>query len=691
MSKDQTNAAQVHGSGPFALFEEEGQLRCGKLLAEAPASVQIEQASGRRSKVKQNHMFMRFSQPGPQDLLVQAKAMAAELDVAFIWETCNQEIAGDLDFMTLASEYFGSGPNAVQACAMLICLQEAPIWFLRRGRGLFRPQPREQIDRALQALERRRQQDEMVQAWAGSLAQDQWPHDWLDPQGPVGLVRPIALLLKPDKQSLAYRAIDAACKARQLSPARLLLACGQFATPLQLHQELFAQEHFPKGLDAAFPQVELERAIASLLLHINTLDQAAVEAFSIDDSSTTEIDDALSLSISYAADGQTINELSLGVHIAVPALLLTPESRWDAMARERMSTVYAPGQKIQMLPEAIVRCFSLDEGKLCPALSLYVRFNGQCEVVGEETKLERVKIRANLRHDQLESSIDEQVIEDWERAVWPKAVLAEDLMQALGQLWRISKRLQAERETVRGRPEPRFRSDFHFRIQDDRVEIEQRRRDAPLDRIVAEMMILANSRWGRWVALNRLPAIFRSQSMGRARMTTHPIAHQGLGVGQYLWATSPLRRYADLVNQRQLLALATRQRPPFSQESADLHRVIAGFDARYDAYNDYQNTMERYWSMRWVEQMQPEGAERPLRFRAIALREQRARLRDAPLVFALPDMPDGHAGRGLWVEFVKMDWLDLSIEVRMLAWDDEPSAESANGSSQTSGDGPSTS
>ncbi|MEY3184195.1 MAG: hypothetical protein RLZZ613_883, partial [Pseudomonadota bacterium] len=205
MSKDQTNAAQVHGSGPFALFEEEGQLRCGKLLAEAPASVQIEQASGRRSKVKQNHMFMRFSQPGPQDLLVQAKAMAAELDVAFIWETCNQETAGDLDFMALASEYFGSGPNAVQACAMLTCLQEAPIWFLRRGRGLFRPQPREQIDRALQALERRRQQDDMVQAWADLLAQDQWPEDWLDPQGPAGLVRPIALLLKPDKQSLAYR------------------------------------------------------------------------------------------------------------------------------------------------------------------------------------------------------------------------------------------------------------------------------------------------------------------------------------------------------------------------------------------------------------------------------------------------------------------------------------------------------
>jgi exoribonuclease-2 len=192
-----------------------------------------------------------------------------------------------------------------------------------------------------------------------------------------------------------------------------------------------------------------------------------------------------------------------------------------------------------------------------------------------------------------------------------------------------------------------------------------------LDRIVAEMMILANSRWGRWLALNRLPGIFRSQSMGRARMTTHPIAHQGLGVGQYVWATSPLRRYADLVNQRQLLALATRQRPAFIQESAELHQVIAGFDARYDAYSDYQSRMERYWSMRWLQQIQSEASAQGGRFRAIALREQRARLRDAPVVFALPDMPEGHAGRGLWVSLVKMDLIDLTLEVRMLAWDDE--------------------
>ena len=653
------------------LFEEEGHLRSGKLLAQAPASLQIEQLSGKRSKIKLSHALMRFSQPEPQDLLAQAKLLASELDVAFIWEVCAQDHASDQDFLALASEYFGDAPSAVQACAMLICLQEAPIWFIRRGRGHFRPQAKEQIARALQALEKRRQQDEWIQIWAQELALDQWPSAWLDPQGPAGKVDAPALLVRPDKQSLAYRALDLACRQRQISPAGLLLACGRFASALQLHQQLFAFEHFPKGLDPALPQLELDRAWATLKLQIDALDQAPVNAFSIDDSSTTEIDDALSVRISYAPDGHSIAELHVGVHIAVPALLVTAESRWDSWAKERMSTVYAPGQKIQMLPEAIVRCFSLDEAKLCPALSLYVRFNAQCEVLAEETRLERVRIVANLRHDLLERSIDEASIEGWERGYWPQPVLETNLMQALGQLWRVSKRLQADRERVRGRPEPRFRSDFHFRIEGEHVAIEQRSRDAPLERIVAEMMILANARWARWLALNRLPGIFRSQSLGRARMTTHPIAHQGLGVGHYIWATSPLRRYADLVNQRQLLAIVTRQRPVFLQESAELHRLIAGFDARYDAYGDYQNRMERFWSMRWVQQSQIEQGGRAGRFRAVALREQRARLREAPLVFPLPDMPDGHAGRGVWVECLRLDWLELSLEARMLGWDDE--------------------
>jgi len=337
-----------------------------------------------------------------------------------------------------------------------------------------------------------------------------------------------------------------------------------------------------------------------------------------------------------------------------------------------------------------------------------------------------VPIRANLRHDRLGERVTVQALERWWQAAAPEAAavcaapeagqsgshalgglnaqpqgdpplvlppgrppefphdqlpdpppdrppecphdlpsdLPQELQPALALLWRLSLHWQAQREAQRGRPEARFRSDFQFSIEGNRVEIVERQRDAPLDRIVAELMILANSRWARLLALNRLPGIFRSQQMGKVRMTTHPIAHQGLGVSHYLWATSPLRRYADLVNQRQLLALSTRQRPPYSTEESDLHAVIAGFDARYDAYGSYQDRMERYWAMRWVEQ----GGER--RHLVVALREQRVRFIHAPLLFALADLPEGFAGRRLWIEVLRMDWVELSVEARMLHWDD---------------------
>ncbi|NCV70713.1 MAG: hypothetical protein EBW55_08440 [Betaproteobacteria bacterium] len=283
MNKPQALPGPLQGTGPYALFEEEGQLRCGRLLAEASASVQIEQASGRRSKVKHSHLLLRFAQPAPQYLLGAARTLAAELDAGFIWDVCSQDMDADQDFVALACEYFGEKATAIQACAMLLCLQEAPIWFLRRGKGLFRPQAREHIDRALQALERRREQDALVQTWGEQLASNQWPEAWLDPQGPVGLIRPLSLLVRPDKQSLAYRAFEAACKQRQRSPARQVLDCGQFASPLQFHRELFAFDQFPKGLEPLYPPLELERAMASLRLQIDALDQASVEAFSIDD------------------------------------------------------------------------------------------------------------------------------------------------------------------------------------------------------------------------------------------------------------------------------------------------------------------------------------------------------------------------------------------------------------------------
>jgi exoribonuclease-2 len=178
---------------------------------------------------------------------------------------------------------------------------------------------------------------------------------------------------------------------------------------------------------------------------------------------------------------------------------------------------------------------------------------------------------------------------------------------------------------VRGKPETFNRPDYTFRLEpvDDaapgdglpdgreRVLIGTRRRGAPLDLIVAEAMILANSHWGGWLASLGVPGIYRSQASLlpgiKVRMGTKPLPHAGMGVAQYTWATSPLRRYVDLVNQWQIVACARHGATaalaaPFKPKDATLFSIISGFDGAYTAYNGFQNGIERFWTLRWLEQ-----------------------------------------------------------------------------------------
>jgi exoribonuclease-2 len=138
-----------------------------------------------------------------------------------------------------------------------------------------------------------------------------------------------------------------------------------------------------------------------------------------------------------------------------------------------------------------------------------------------------------------------------------------------------------------------------------------RQRGSPLDLMVAEAMILANSTWGQWLASLGVPGIYRSQaSMApgvKVRMGTKALPHAGIGVPSYAWSTSPLRRYTDLVNQWQIIACARHGATaalaaPFKPKDAELFSIISGFDAAYTAYNSVQSSMERYWTLRYVQQ-----------------------------------------------------------------------------------------
>jgi exoribonuclease II len=339
-----------------------------------------------------------------------------------------------------------------------------------------------------------------------------------------------------------------------------------------------------------------------------------VQAFSIDDSHTTEIDDALSL------QGLGSGTVTLGIHIAAPGLAIAPDSAVDQVARHRLSTVYMPGHKITMLPDEVVQAYTLMAGRDCPAVSLYVTFDeATLAVTGSRTALERVPIALNLRHDQLDSVITEA----WLSGEAPASNAAPEiatLQPTLAFIHRLARHLKAQREVVRGKPENFNRPDYTFRLEgktgdepvgDETVVIGTRQRGAPLDLMVAEAMILANSTWGNWLADCGVPGIYRSQASlqpgVKVRMGTKAQPHAGIGVKSYAWSTSPLRRYVDMVNQWQIIACARHGKTaalaaPFKPKDANLFSIISAFDAAYTAYNGFQNGMERYWTLKHLQQ-----------------------------------------------------------------------------------------
>ncbi|HYF43105.1 MAG TPA: RNB domain-containing ribonuclease, partial [Ramlibacter sp.] len=485
-----------------------------------------------------------------------------------------------------------------QQAAALFRLFEAPHYFRRAGKGRFKKAPAEIVQQALAAIEKKKQVQAQIEAWAAELGAGSCPPPIRD--------QLYKILFKPDKNAAEYKAVVEASRATQTAPLELLRKAGAIASPYQFHWKRFLFDNFPKG--TAFPPLAAPEIKDDLPV-------APVQAFSIDDSSTTEIDDALSV------QGLGTGTVTVGIHIAAPGLALQPATPIDQVARQRLSTVYMPGYKITMLPDEVVQAYTLQEGRDCPAVSLYVRFDEETLVVqGSETRLERVPIAHNLRHDQLDTLVTEDWLLQPESTSQNRPEPAGSLHAPLSFLYRLARHLKGLRELVRGKPETFNRPDYNFRLQgqgdgeptgDETVEITVRRRGAPLDLIVAEAMILANSTWGGWLAELGVPGIYRSQASlapgVKVRMGTKAAPHAGIGVKSYAWSTSPLRRYTDLVNQWQIIAAARHGRTaalaaPFKPKDAELFSIISSFDAAYAAYNGYQAGMERFWTLKYLQQ-----------------------------------------------------------------------------------------
>ena len=640
----------------FALFEESGKFLAGRVMSTTDASAQIELDSGKRVKVKAAHVLLQFEKPAPAELIAGAQTVSKTIDPALAWECASEDEFG---FADLARDYFNDKATAEQQAAALFCLFEAPHYFRRAGKGRFKKAPTEIVQQALIAIEKKKQLLQQIADWSKALTDGVCPEPIRE--------QLYKILFKPDKNAPEYKAVVDAARASQTAPLDLLQRAGAIASAYQFHWQRFLFDNFPKG--TAFPSLLAPTVVDDLPL-------AEVAAFSIDDSATTEIDDALSV------QGLGSGTVIVGIHIAAPGLAIAPNSDIDKVGRHRLSTVYMPGYKITMLPDAVVQNYTLAEGQNCPAVSLYVTFDeASLEITHTETKLEQVPITTNLRHDVLDTLVTAEWLQNpgfEHETVRQPANINRD---QLSFLYQLALNLKAKREVVRGKPETFNRPDYNFRLTadgfksgdiptgDEQVHISTRQRGSPLDLIVAEAMILANSTWGNWLAEHGVPGIYRSQASlapgVKVRMGTKALPHAGIGVSSYAWSSSPLRRYTDLVNQWQIIACVKHGKTaplaaPFKPKDADLFSIISNFDATYSAYNNYQNGMERFWTLKYVQQ------HNLTELVATVFKEGMVRADAIPLVLPVMGIANLPKGTKVRVKLGAIDFITLDISGTMI-------------------------
>ena len=580
-------------------YEESGQFKVAAIVQKNDATYQVDTQHGKRTKVKANNVFAEFD-GDMAAFLENAQAQAADIDTDLLWEVCGEE---EFSAEAIAEEYYGHAPTKTELAATLIALYAAPMYFYKKAKGVFKAAPEETLKQALAAIERKKQQDAQIDAWAEALKRGEMPSE---------IAADLKTILHaPDKQSLTYKAFTKAADALKTSAYELAKKTGGITSIPQYLQDGFEIKYFPKGTD--FPDLPLPE--------MPDLPKADVTAFSIDDESTTEVDDALSLTD--LGNGTK----RVGIHIAAPSLAIKPGDKMEKNIMERLSTVYFPGGKITMLPENWIAAFSLDAGAYRPAVSIYFDVDGEFNVGEPTCKIEAVNIAENLRiqtiepHFNAETGLDE----------------AGEMMFAHHQdlIWFYQFAVALQK--ARGKYEPDRAPQYDYSIELDeegKVSVVRRERGSPIDMLVSEMMILANSTWAQMLHDNDLPGLFRVQPAGKVRMSTKSEPHIGMGVQHYGWFTSPLRRAADYINQKQLLSLIDDTAEPlFQQSDAELFAALRDFDTAYAAYADFQRQMEAYWSLVYLQQ---QGTSE---LTATILKEDLVRIEGLPLVTRATGIP----------------------------------------------------
>ncbi|MBC7543970.1 MAG: VacB/RNase II family 3'-5' exoribonuclease [Candidatus Sericytochromatia bacterium] len=526
-----------------------------------------------------------------------ATAQEVEVDLASLWELLQDDEPRPYALIELAEFLFSGPKNAVAESALLRRLIDDPLYFEQDGVA-YVPRSAKAVEQTLhqRAVETQRaEQRAAIQRWVQSVWQDQ-PGE--RPAGADAIVRLLAELAIFGSRAERYQegggflqeiglgGLDAAETA-----FTLMVKLGEWDTDenLLLHEHNLA-EPFSEAAHA-----ETRAAVTTAAEIARRTDLRHLHLMTIDDEDTRDIDDAVSFES--LPDGYRV-----GIHVADVASFVPLGSALDEAGKRRSTSIYLPDSKIDMLPPKLAHDLcSLVAGEDRLAMSVLVTFNAEDQIVGHEIVESVVCVTERFSYNEVDALYEQRA--------------------DLSALLELSQKLQARRvaagAVVFSMPELRLSVDADKTIHLKRIE-----QASSSQRLVSEMMVMANQLIGEFMQERGIPALYRTQpapeapvvqpgaggpvqmdrqrrQLKRSQLTTEPGPHYGLGLTIYTQATSPIRRYGDLLVHRQLKHAL--QGEPVPHRVEDLKHLAAMTEQGINVVNQVQRYAHKYWLLKHLQ------------------------------------------------------------------------------------------
>ncbi len=586
--------------GQIIEFLDDDQLKVGYVRKQERDRLQVVDPRGRHISIAGDRVVVvhqKTSEDGfpgfARELSEKIQNRQVEMDVELLWDS----LGGDQREFTpaeLATLFFSeSSPEAVSA--IFRSLSEDSLYFRRKGTQ-FLPRTADQVGTERTRRGRELEHQKARETLAESLNQ---------------LLHGKAIDVTPDVAALLDR-IQNWMRQSNGDPAGALLE--ELAGPAHAQEAAYnilrragrvdpRQDRFlvMAGIDEAFPEA-VESAARLLLPHQHEnarIDYREVPAFTIDDDDTLEVDDAITLK----RDGETI---TVGIHIADVTAFVAKGDTLDVEASTRSSTIYLPANAVRMFPERLsTDLASLRQGEDRPAFTVEVQFDasgGQFNRLGYRLVLSTIRVNRRLSYDAADQLIQNDGDSD------------------LKTLHAIALQLQQERAS-RGAITIR-RPEFQIHVDESGIHVARLDPNSPSRLLVSELMILSNGLAADFASIHDLPVIYRTQesrdasartdmtaldpiafeklrkTFKRSRLSLTPGAHSGLGLSAYTQASSPIRRYADLVTQQQFTAFLRGKPVPYDRE--ELLPILANAENTEQEIRAIEDQSTNYWILEYL-------------------------------------------------------------------------------------------